>query len=930
MSQKSLLFLVFGLTLATGCRFFKSEASIQIQALTGDGEALVGANVLVNKVLVGHTDAHGAFKGVRELPVDEPIIVEVNKASTETFYAPFFETIRVKRDDMNSFKLTATLYGIKQDTAPAAPVAAPLVAQPPTPADPHATVSPEKMEVLAVSADLDPPTFATATDVTATASAAVETDNGRAVTFYVVSGRDAIENASVYFGDPGKKQWVHGCYSNSNGRCSFKVPQRLATLVTLVRANGFQTQSRSFQLLDNDKVRFELNRGKALEVFAISPNQGNMEGVDHIKVSLNGKFLGHTDRFGSFITPLSGPGEEASKLTLEASDWLPTKAEFTLNQQAGDSIIQHFQSLKPKAPKVAVMDFILYRDRADGAMLNPPSLEALQSALKLAGASIVNGPNLNGKLAEQKISLNELSGGNWAQLKKIDEPLHYIIRPSFVEGAAARIILSAIEPRGRMIYSASQSVKAKGSTQAVLNSLAARMVQHFGQEGAVVEQQGEDFYINLGKAHAVQIGSKVEITGNVRLPTGEISAWDTIATGIVSEVGAERSRIKLNQTQPDSRVEPGNSVRLVERNSSPSEPLTLAVQEDQTQGPIGLAEIFADDQWLGASDLSGQAQIAEVDMLKVKEMSVFSPGFVPKKVSFTAGTRAMQLALTHESTPVQIESQPSGAIVKINGRDLGRTPIDTEIPYPGAAVNIEIGGVDGFEFKTRTQTLGNRGIILKGETQITLNRDPQQAARTLVSEGKVTEAIQILEGILEPDSNFLLAHHQLGELYLNQLHDPLKAATAFHKVTSNPLVDGFRDKRFIGTFINEAVALFQAGEQVLASDSNRAVSYWRQTEAILTRTEDQLRFVPQAQYNQAVHTLSYYRALSLHKTWLATQNLEDQEHAAQRWKDYIQGTALALPQDQHYEWVKKAEAYFQAIQTARNKPRGDTHTPVAM
>lgn len=924
-----LLFISTG-ALITSCRYFKSEASLQIQALDGNGEALVRAKVLVNKVQVGQTDEHGFFKASMELPVEEPLLVEVSKASSETFYAPFFETIKVKRGDVNTFKLTATLYGIKQGSTEASTSAPdnPLAADAPALA-----AAPDKTETLEVAPTLDSPTLATANDATSASAGAApvrESDNGRSLTFYVVSGRDPVENASVYFGDASKKQWIHGCYSNTNGRCTFKVPEHLDSIVSLVRAKGFQTQSRSFQLLDGDKIRFELNRGKSLEVFAISPNQGNMEGVENVKVSLNGKFLGNTDRFGSFIAPMLTEADGQGKVMLEADQWLPGKSEFTLNDQINDSIIQHLQSIKPVAPRVAVMDFIVYRDKSDGAMLNPPSLEALEAALGQAGANIINSPTLNGKLAAYKVSLNDLTAGTWSQLKKVGEPINYVLRPSFIEGKQARIILSAIDPQGRMVYSVSQSVKAKGSTQAVLSDLATRMLQNIRHEGAIVEQSGEEFRINIGKNQGIALGDKIQVTGNVRLPSGEITAWDSIASGVVSEVGADRSRLRLTQTQPNAKVEPGNSVALDRLPSVTTEAISLTVLEEKSQGPIGLAEVYAGDQWLGASDLSGQATLAAVDMIKTKDINIFSPGFSPRNLPVVAGSKTASVALSHEATPVQIETQPSGALIKINGRDLGRTPIDTDIPYPGPTVNIEIGGVDGFEYITRSQNVGNRGILLKGNTQITLNRDPQQAARVLANEGKFIDAAQILEGIPETESTYLLAQHQLGELYLNQLRDPIKAASAFHKVTSNVNVEGFKDKRFIGTYINEAVALFQAGEQTVVGDNNLAISYWRQCEAILSRTEEQLRFVPQAQYNQAVHTLSYYRALSLHKTWSITQNAEDQEHAMQRWKDYIQGTALALPQDQHYEWVKKAESYFQQIQTARNKPSKNVRSPVAM
>lgn len=933
MLKTCLIFTIMIVPFLGGCRYFKSDVTIQVQALNGDGEALPRAKVLVDKNQVGTTDEHGFFKTTLSLSVEEAVLVEVSKASTDTFYAPFFETIKIKRGDINSFKFTATLYGVKQNAADEK--AATTAGTAPSNETAAASKPVEALKVLDVSPN-PTPTLATATDASAAATIAAsnhtEIDNGRPLTFYVVSGRESVENASVYFGDTAKKQWMHGCYSNNNGRCSFRVPEHMDNVVILVRAKGFQTQTRSFQLFDGDKVRFELNRGKSLEIFAISPSQGAMEGVENVKISVNGRPVGKTDVFGSFITPLITEDELNGKVLLEAEQWLPAKTEVTLTAASSESVIQHYQSIKPASPKLALMDFVVYRDKSDAPMLSAPTFESLQAALVSAGALITNGPALNGKLASQKTSLNDLSGSTWAQLRKIDEPIHYVVRPSFIEGPQARIILSAIDPEGHMAFSASQSVKAKGATQAALNDLAVRLMQNIRHEGAIVEAVGDEFRINLGKTHGLQVGDKIQITGNVRLPNGEITAWDTIASATVSEVAPERSRIRLVSTQPNTHVEAGNNVVVDRRPAAATELLSIQVSEESTHGPIGLAEVYLGDQWLGATDLAGLATVAAIDLLKTKEISIFSPGYTPKNLPITADKGAL-VALSHEATPVQIESQPPGALVKINGRDLGRTPIDTEIPYPGTTVNIELGGVDGFEYLTRAQSVSSRGIILRGNTQITLNRDPQQAARALANEGKVPEAIQLLESIPETDNTYLLAQHQLGELYLNNLHDPVKAASAFHKVTTNPNVDSYKDKRFIGTYINEAVALFQAGEQAVAMDSNLAISYWRQSEAILTRTEEQLRFVPQAQYNQAVHTLSYYRALSLHKTWTLTQNAQDQENAMQHWKDYIQGTALALPQDQNYDWVKKAEGYFEQIRkasTARNKPNTDKRSPVAL
>ena len=923
---KHLAALSIAITLGlTGCRYFQSEATITIQALDGEGEALPNARVLVNKAHVGQTDDRGFFQGQLELPVEEPLLVEVSKASKETFFAPYFETIKVKRGDLNTFKLTATLYGLKPSLSEALPA--------PSDGEIEGLAKPEAAQTLPPGEPTLPsPTLSTADEAVAESDELLPEAESprRSVTVYTVSGRDAIEGATAYYGDVAKRQWVQGCLSNASGRCSILIPDSLDSVTILVRAKGYQTQSRSFSLIDGDKIRFELDRGKSLEVFAINPNQGSREGVEGVRITVDDKVLGSTDRFGSFIAPQASSSATESRITLTADQWLPSRVEYKRSQLTSESIIQHFQSLKPIAPRIAVMDFIHFRTPGTDTLLSPPSLESLNTALQSAGGNVLNSAALLGKFAQQKLSLDELSPANFNQLKKVSESIHYILRPSFIEGPEARIILSVIDLNGKMVFSASQSVKALGAATPALSDLAQRVIQNIRHEGSIVEAVGDEFRINLGKNQGLIAGDKVQITGNSRLASGEITAWDAIASGTITEIAADRSRIKIIQSQPYARIEPGNSIALERTPVIIKDALSIQVQEAGAQGPISLAEIYRGEQWLGSTDSNGQINVPEIDMLKSGEITIFSPGFIPKTQAIKPELKAYVVALDHLATAVQIESQPQGATVKINGRDLGRTPIDTEIPYPGTRVNLEIGGVDGFELVARTQSVGARGIVLRGNTQITLNRDPLQAARAMVVEGKLVDAAQILAAIPENDNSYLLAQHQLGELFLNLIHDPVKAANAFHRVTSSPKVENFQDKRFIGTHINEAVALFRAGENAVAADQNLAISFWRQVEAILSKTEAELRFVPQDQYTQAVHTLNYYRALALHKTWTVTQNSEDQKSALQYWKDYIQGTALALPQDQHYDWVKKAETYFQQIQTARKPPMQNPKAPVAM
>ncbi len=120
---------------AQSCRFFKAEATFKIKVTDGSGDPIPGAQITIQKQLVGQTNDQGQAQISMDLPVDEGVLVEISKPSTQLFYAPFFETVRVNKGDLNHFNVQATLYAVPKNIpeAPAAEVEEKKIAEtPPT------------------------------------------------------------------------------------------------------------------------------------------------------------------------------------------------------------------------------------------------------------------------------------------------------------------------------------------------------------------------------------------------------------------------------------------------------------------------------------------------------------------------------------------------------------------------------------------------------------------------------------------------------------------------------------------------------------------------------------------------------------------------------------------------------------------------------
>lgn len=888
MRLRYLAFILFLLSSA-GCRYFRSDASIQVHAIDGSGSPLVDANVIIDKTLVGKTDHQGLFRTSLELATGEPILIEVNKPSDKIFYAPYFETIQVQRADANVFKLKATLYGVNKEAEEAEVAAAPAPSV--DEAAPEAT-----SETPEVEESSDTTLSVASSDVAAEPTVATPAIPSKILTFYVGSGSDLVNGASVFYGDSLHKQWSQGCVTNNKGRCSISIPENQDSLSLLVRAKGFQSQNRQVSLDEGDKIRFDIKKGRALEFFALT--SVGREGIEGIKVSTKGRELCTTDAFGScMISP--DKVNDGDEIVMESKDWLPSKLSQTLT--AGPQLfLQNYQPLKPQTLRIAVLPLTRYE--LEGSTLREweQPISNLSEVFSREGVNIVSKDDLESTLLAQNKTLQDLSFQGWNQI-----PLDYIVRSTLVNSKQPKLTVSAIRSDGAVAAAVARDLGSKPSAKQV-ESATFDLLQKLPREGSIIEKVGDDYRINLGNRQGVQKGETLQVQGQIRRANSESFAFGDIAEAIVTEVGQERSRVHVIDQKAQGKIDVGNRIILLRQINSEGRTTTLTVKSKSDV--LAQAEIYLGNRWLGATGKDGRVQVNELPAQG--EIMVLRVGYTPKIMGTTQLTTAT-IELEHDNIPIHVESNPGSALVRMNDRELGRTPLDISIPFPGRIVKLEVGGVDGYRDSKRSVQLSDAGLSLTGLSAVVLEKDPRQSAEKAIKENRFEDAVAILESIGPDDPSYLISQHQLGEIFLNRLFDPLKAAEAFHRVTSKVQ---YTDKRFIGTFINEAVALFQAGEKSAAADRNLAISYWRQAGNILEQTEEQLRYVPADQYNQAVHTLSYYRALSSHKIWVLTQNPDDKALASKQWKDYIQGTALALPQDKHFSWVKKAEAYFQELQ----------------
>ncbi len=955
------------LVLLAGCRYFQAQASFQVTVVNAAGEPVPDANILVHKQMLARSDSQGHATVSLNLPLDEAIVLEVNKASTTTFFAPFFETIKIKRGENNFFKVRATLFAVPKSLPSSSPTAEPgaVLATKPIeidPAPPAPTASPidsSEGEATSIPAALtSAPTLpgpTEAVDVSIQAEEAaedvseavnsVDSEAGaRPLTVYVAAGSQQINEASVLYGDPEQKQWIEGCTSNVRGRCTINLPPHIssdANLDILIRASGYQSLSKSISLTHGDRVRFELTKGQSLEVFAIQKQYETSIGLAGVKVKAGDKDLGLTDNFGYLAAPLSlvsSNSKETLEVRLEAAGHLPEEVTASFAKGGSVSLVQNFQA--PEAPRPRILLLPLGQSGGDSANPKFVSLEKhLGEGLR---AQLIGQPPfaeadmevVNPLLSKIDRSPQSLSREGWAGTELASE-FEFMLRPHLILNNEGLIELALINAQAKVIAAVQAPLPSKATARSLrplMRRLSQELAQYVPFEGAIAEGVKDGFRINLGKdrGYALKEGELLQLWGMQSDGLDRQKKWGEIGLAKVVAVGEKSSRIYVTELKPRSTARVGDSVRLLRssKRSKDDPAQVFKIQNQADHRPLAQADFYYQKHWQGSTDAAGKIAISSHLLGRRGPFEIVRPGYRPLILDLLPSNAAKNIiAMQRDVLIFRVESVPSQSLVKLNGRVLGRTPLYQTIQAPPEGSQLELSYSEDYRPFQQAIALDDEGIDFSGERTIRLEIDIRRQAKQLLEHGRIPEAISLLEGIAETHPDYALAQHELGEIFLNQQHDPVRAASIFHRVTTRPNIADFADKRFIGTYINEAMALYTAGEKTAALEPSTALSYWKQSVEILDRTEEQLRFIPQDRYTQALHSLYYYRALSLHRTWALTQNQTDLEKANRAWKDYIQNTALSSPSDRNYATLKKAEVFFKQTQTLMKDSVGSQPAP---
>lgn len=754
-------------------------------------------------------------------------------------------------------------------------------------------------------------------------------------TLLVYSSKKPVAEAKIFLGEESDGDLKLGCTTNARGRCVVRFPTKPEAPVTFVASKkGYKTAKQTVRVSNPGSLNFDLEVGQTIDIYAVTKTYNFTSGLRDVQVYVGGKRVGSTDRFGHYAYFYSGKSDDLVPIALKPKNHLPETFDTDFVASGPMTLVRYFSPTDPPSVRMVVMPLV-------AAGKSSPSLttqitiadrqvkEAARQHLFASSAFKEYQTALferNAARAGRSISQAVRQGWYDTDLKA---SVDAVLLPTLAFGGSKTSLeLSIIDSRGRVLAAAAEpldSLEDKENIARAVSQIAKRITRAFPFEGSILSKEADKVTINLGYSagRGIRSGDVLDVYGVQSEKYGRSQTHGNIASLVVREVGDTTASCIVKTTAPRATIERGDLVvlrprRVIDRGGVQVRVLSEASRGKMAQ-PVPQANVYLNDDWIGATDSSGRLY---ADITGVGRVVVIKHGFttIHQSVDLKPNSK-IDFTLKRESALVKVESKPSGVVVKIEGQVIGVTPIQAPVSIPSGFVKLELEAPKGYKKFASVLELDNGALEFTGSNAIILEKDEKSEAQSLLASNKVEEAIAKYESIPKSHSDWLAAQHELGEIYLTRIDQPAKAAEAFARVTSEPAVKQFTDKRFIGSHIDEAISLFLTGENLADKNREAALAHFRKAIDIFDAVIPHLRFVKPEQYGQAVHNVDFHRALARHRLWQYSQDPSVLVDTLRTWRSYLNGSARSIPADGVSKtYVENARVYLKQAMASQVKP----------
>lgn len=750
-------------------------------------------------------------------------------------------------------------------------------------------------------------------------------------TVHTFMGRVPVKDVVVSYGLPGGNDLKEACVTNERGRCVIRFPGQAIDDVTLVASrSGFKTLTKVTRLAHKGRIQVQIDRGHTLDVYALEKNYNYKNGIKDAAVFVNGKAVGTTDSFGKYSFLYEGKKEDLISVSIKAKGHLPEVFETDFVASDAMTLVKFFAPEAPPpakvtvlAPRIAGRSDLVKTSALDAGFEQKIRHAASQSLFSTAAFQEYPLDLLEKHLKNYGAGSSDILAKGWSDLE-VKKLIDVLLVPTVVFEDKTILQLSMIDSNGVTVAAAKEildDITDTASINRAIGDIAKKVIRAFPFEGAVLSKNGTSVGINLGfsSGRGVKAGDIFDIYGLQVEKHGRSKTFGRIGTVAVKEISDLEARGVVQSLEPRAVIERGDIVALRIRKAITNNSAQVRVSYDKSGSETGIAgaNVYFNDTWIGASDADGRLYI---DVTGTGTLKVIKQGFstVANHVGMRPGARH-DIKMIQQSAYLRVDSQPQGAKVSLEGKVVGTTPITTPIAAKVGFVKIQLEPKAGYKLYSQILELDEGTLDLTGARSIILEKDVLANGLALKAAGKFQESAAAFAGVPPEHSDYLSAQHELGQIFLTNLNMPARAAEAFGKITAVESVKTFADKRFIGSHINEGIALFQTAERLVTEQPEASQAHLRKAILVLEGVIPHLRHVSAAEYAKAVHNVDYYRALARHRLWTETKDPVLLSETLRTWKSYIDGSARSVPvQSGDKAFIDNAQVYYRQALASYN------------
>jgi hypothetical protein len=304
--------------------------------------------------------------------------------------------------------------------------------------------------------------------------------------------------------------------------------------------------------------------------------------------------------------------------------------------------------------------------------------------------------------------------------------------------------------------------------------------------------------------------------------------------------------------------------------------------------PLAGTNVYLNGEWKGSTGANGQAEIP-LRFGRNYTLMLYRHGYqqLTGKVSIDKSGEAREFVLAANSALFKVDSEPSAASVYIDDEPVGKTPIAGGKPVTVGFHSVRLTYGEDYRDFFEVMEFTKKEEDRTGERRIVLQKDFLKIGERARQKGDVDSAIKAYAATGRDHPDYAEAHRRLGGIYLDDKGNYDAAIAEFEAVLALPENEQLIYKQFAVTFTNLGHAYCEKGNRLVASDRDAASKHFAKAIKALQTAKQNTRFFPKAEYDEAVHDTYYYTALSYHKLYLITKQPAVMNSASLAWREYF-------------------------------------------